>query len=83
MARPYRSATVSMPAGSLLVCYTDGLVERRDRVLDEGLAWLSTRVREHHDDELETLCDKLVDDPYVPHPAPDDVCVLTLRTDHQ
>jgi serine phosphatase RsbU (regulator of sigma subunit)/PAS domain-containing protein len=80
MARPYRTASVAMPAGSLLVCYTDGLVERRDRILDEGLAWLSMRVRQHRDDELETLCDKLVDDPFVPHPAPDDVCVLALRT---
>jgi len=80
MARPYRTASAAMPAGSLLVCYTDGLVERRDRILDDGLAWLSTRVREHRDDELETLCDKLVDDPFVPHPAPDDVCVLALRT---
>ena len=26
-----------------------------------------------------TLCDKLVDDPFVPHPSPDDICVLALR----
>ena len=25
------------------------------------------------------LCDKLVDDPFVPHPSPDDICVLALR----
>jgi hypothetical protein len=72
---------MAVPPGSLLVCYTDGLVERRDRVLDDGLAWLSQRVREYAREDLATLCDKLVDDPFVPHPSPDDVCVLLLRTE--
>jgi serine phosphatase RsbU (regulator of sigma subunit) len=81
MARPYANAKVALPAGALVVCYTDGLVERRDRILDEGLDWLRERVLEHASDEPEALCDKLVDDPFVPHPAPDDLCVLILRTE--
>jgi len=32
-----RSVTLTIPAGGLLCCYTDGLVERRDRVIDEGI----------------------------------------------
>jgi serine phosphatase RsbU (regulator of sigma subunit) len=80
MARPYRSAEAQLPPGSLVVCYTDGLIERRDRILDDGLAWLEARVCQHVNDEVEILCNKLVDDPFVPHPAPDDVCVLALRT---
>ena len=67
--------------GSLLVCYTDGLIERRDRMLDDGLAWLEERVREYAGDPLATLCDKLVDDPFVPHPSPDDICVVALRVE--
>ena len=47
----------------------------------EGLDWLRERVLEHASDEPEALCDKLVDDPFVPHPAPDDLCVLILRTE--
>jgi hypothetical protein len=36
-------------------------------------------VREYAGDPLGTLCDKLVDDPFVPHPSPDDICVVALR----
>jgi sigma-B regulation protein RsbU (phosphoserine phosphatase) len=32
-----RSATLIIPLGGLLCCFTDGLVERRDRVIDEGI----------------------------------------------
>jgi PAS domain S-box-containing protein len=81
MVRSYSTAQVDLAPGALLVCYTDGLVERRDRILDDGLDWLAERVQQYTDDELATLCDKLVDDPFVPHPSPDDVCVLALRTD--
>ncbi len=76
----YRAAITAVPAGSLLVCYTDGLIERRDRVIDDGLDWLHQRVREYVHDDIDTLCNKLVDDPFVPHPSPDDICVLAMRT---
>jgi serine phosphatase RsbU (regulator of sigma subunit) len=81
MASEYETASVSMPPGSLLVTFTDGLIERRDRVIDEGLDWMRRRVQEYVHDDLDTLCNKLVDDPFVPHPSPDDVCVLALRTE--
>jgi len=81
MVRAYRTATAQLDPGALLVCYTDGLVERRDRILDDGMAWLAERVGEYAGDPLATLCDKLVDDPFVPHPARDDICVLALRVE--
>ena len=35
---PPRTTTVTtVPPGALLCCYTDGLVERRDRIIDEGV----------------------------------------------
>jgi serine phosphatase RsbU (regulator of sigma subunit)/anti-sigma regulatory factor (Ser/Thr protein kinase) len=37
---PRRTSTVPLPPGALLVAFTDGLVERRDAVIDEGLARL-------------------------------------------
>jgi sigma-B regulation protein RsbU (phosphoserine phosphatase) len=39
---PRRTKTVTVPAGGLLCLYTDGLVERRDRPIDDGIARLST-----------------------------------------
>jgi serine phosphatase RsbU (regulator of sigma subunit) len=32
-----RSTVATLPFGGLLCCYTDGLVERRDQVIDEGI----------------------------------------------
>jgi serine phosphatase RsbU (regulator of sigma subunit)/anti-sigma regulatory factor (Ser/Thr protein kinase) len=40
----YRQETIELPAGSVLVLYTDGLVERRGRSIDEGLADLRAAV---------------------------------------
>jgi len=40
----YRQETVELPTGSTLVLYTDGLVERRGRSIDDGLADLRAAV---------------------------------------
>ena len=37
-----RSATVFIPPGALLCCFTDGLVERRGQILDQGMETLAT-----------------------------------------
>jgi hypothetical protein len=46
--------------GDLLLLYTDGLVERRDADLDEGLDWLVELVRSHPDASPEELCTVLL-----------------------
>jgi phosphoserine phosphatase RsbU/P len=38
---PRPTSVLLVPPGSLLCCYTDGLVERRDQSLDTGIAWLT------------------------------------------
>ena len=43
-ARHRHATTLEMPPGTTLCLYTDGLVERRDRPLDDGLAQLCTAV---------------------------------------
>ncbi|HEU4971819.1 MAG TPA: SpoIIE family protein phosphatase [Gaiellaceae bacterium] len=40
--KSYRQETFELPAGSVVVLYTDGLVERRGRSIDEGLEALRT-----------------------------------------
>src|SRR5487761_309771 len=48
---PYEDATVALQPDDLLLLYSDGLIERRDRSLDEGLATLCTAVRGARDPE--------------------------------
>jgi serine phosphatase RsbU (regulator of sigma subunit) len=50
---PFRETTVTVPPGATLVAFTDGLVERRGEVLDEGLARLREMAgREQLDGDL-------------------------------
>ncbi|MCW2813429.1 MAG: putative light sensor protein [Nocardioides sp.] len=50
---------VLLPRGSTLVAYTDGLVERRHEVMDDGLERLLTVVAEGPED-VEGLCDHVL-----------------------
>ena len=62
---PFREATVTVPPKSTLVAFTDGLVERRGEVLDEGLSRLrEMAMREHlgDDDLLAKLARDLTSD---------------------
>jgi PAS domain S-box-containing protein len=69
---------VPLPPGSLLVLYTDGLIEARDRDLDQGMQQLAQALR-HLDDPLEEICDRILDR-LLPSAAQDDVAVLLART---
>jgi PAS domain S-box-containing protein len=51
---------VELAAGDTVVLYTDGLVERRGRSLDDGLALLVAHVAELSGRPLEQLCDELL-----------------------
>jgi PAS domain S-box-containing protein len=79
VARGFESARTTLGPGCLVVLYTDGLVERRDCAIDDGLAWLAQRVERAHDAPLPALCRSLADEPFVPLPSNDDICVLALR----
>jgi serine phosphatase RsbU (regulator of sigma subunit) len=48
----YTAATVQLQPGDLLLLYSDGLLERRDRHLDEGMDVLLQAVRQIGDPEL-------------------------------
>ncbi len=41
----FREECVSLPSGAMIVLYTDGLVERRDRDLDTGIDMLTAQIR--------------------------------------
>jgi serine phosphatase RsbU (regulator of sigma subunit) len=83
MAQEYACESRRLEPGSLLLLYTDGLVERRSRSIDEGMAWLVARVGAHHGAgcaDLETLCASLIDERFGDAPSEDDVCIFALRT---
>lgn len=76
--RDFRTEEVSLPPGSLLVLYTDGLIEARDRDLDEGMEQLA-RALAGARQPLEELCDAVLEQ-LLPGDPQDDVAVLMART---
>ncbi|WP_369130458.1 SpoIIE family protein phosphatase [Modestobacter roseus] len=68
--------------GGTLLLYTDGLVERRDRDLDAGLAELRRVLIDLADLPLEQLCDQLLARMYLPD-TEDDVALLAVRVHPQ
>lgn len=73
----FRTEEVPLPPGSLLVLYTDGLIEARDADLDHGLGRLADALRSPGQ-PLAALCD-IVLEQMLPQPAQDDVAVLMAR----
>ena len=71
-----RNVSVTLPKGSTVVLYTDGLVERRGEVLDLGLARLCGMVGAG---SAEEICSTIVAGMDVAD-AEDDIAVLTMRT---
>ena len=81
---PYRQAEAVIEPGSSVLLYTDGLVERRGEVLDEGqarLARAAARVRDRPPDELVSAVvdTALADGALGDAAAPDDIAVVAVR----
>jgi PAS domain S-box-containing protein len=64
--------------GSTVLLYTDGLVERRDRDIDDGTAALIEVLAQCADLPLDELCDRVLQVLFLPD-AEDDVAVLAVR----
>ncbi len=73
----FESVEITIPEGGLLALYTDGLIERRDQDIDEGLrqlcATLTGRGR-----SLEQTCDAVIDT-LVTDGAEDDIAVIMAQ----
>ena len=66
-----RSATVVIPPGALLCCFTDGLVERRDEAIDRGIGRVATA--------LDKLMAADADYGDTPVPLAEDACAAVMR----
>ncbi|MEU1051727.1 SpoIIE family protein phosphatase [Streptomyces sp. NPDC005876] len=74
----HASGTVPLTPGSTAVLYTDGLVERRNEDLDEGIAALE-RALAGARGTPQVICDRLVRSAGVTADHDDDVAVLVLQ----
>ncbi|MFF4487977.1 SpoIIE family protein phosphatase [Streptomyces sp. NPDC001544] len=74
---PFETAELELPEGSRLVLYTDGLVEDRERDIDEGLELLRDALKRAGDSPEET-CRAVLD--RLPARPSDDVALIVART---
>jgi hypothetical protein len=75
---PFEARETELPEGSLLALYTDGLIESRDRDVDDGLSRLR-RALAGPSVSLDVLCDTILAT-VLPHRPVDDVALLVART---
>ncbi|WP_405640975.1 SpoIIE family protein phosphatase [Streptomyces uncialis] len=75
---PFESAEITLPEGSLLALYTDGLIETRGRDIDVGLDALR-RTLTRPAPSLENLCDGVITE-LLPTAPEDDTVLLAART---
>jgi serine phosphatase RsbU (regulator of sigma subunit) len=77
-----RESVVTLDRGSTVLLYTDGLIERRDADLDQGLVRLRDALQDLADLPLEELLDELIE--RLVHGRPDDdVAIVAVRLDQQ
>lgn len=75
---PFEATELELPEGSLLALYTDGLVESRERDVDQRIDEL-LRALNHSAPSLEALCDSVMD-AMLPERRTDDAALLLART---
>jgi anti-sigma regulatory factor (Ser/Thr protein kinase) len=78
-ARPRVEAVDTLAPGSTLLCYTDGLIERRGEHLGTGLERLASEASKLVDAPVEDLCDELLATLVGAGEHPDDVGLVALR----
>ncbi|RBY96021.1 histidine kinase [Blastococcus sp. TF02-8] len=69
---------VEIERGSTLLLYTDGLVERRDQVFDDGVELLAEALAELRSRPVEEMCDQLIGR-LLPDGGEDDVALVAVR----
>jgi serine phosphatase RsbU (regulator of sigma subunit)/anti-sigma regulatory factor (Ser/Thr protein kinase) len=74
----YRQESIQLPAGSVLVLYTDGLVERRGRSIDDGIDALRAAVATSPTDP-DRLLDHIIETVVGGREREDDVAMLAAR----
>ena len=80
VGRPaFAEGTATITPGTSVLIYTDGLVERRDEVVDEGLARLAAAAERHREADPEGLADRVIEDVLGGTGPRDDVALVVVR----
>ncbi|MQA36463.1 PP2C family protein-serine/threonine phosphatase, partial [Modestobacter roseus] len=79
---PRRDHVTTVARGSTVLLYTDGLVERRDQVFDEGVARLCAELANLADRPVGEIADVLLAR-LLPDGAEDDVALIAVRLNEQ
>ena len=74
-------AVTTLMAGNLLLCYTDGLVERRGESVDVGLRRLEEAASALSTSSPAKVCDRLIEQMGIGPATTDDVVVVALKLD--
>ena len=75
----FREQRETLPPGSTLLLYTDGLVERRDTPIDQRFAQLAEAAGRDANSHLEDLCDGVLAAVLGGREPADDVALLAVR----
>ncbi len=76
---PRRNTVVPFPVNSVVLLYTDGLVERRNELVDVGLKRLIERVEGRVHPSMNELCDRVIKRLVSPDSQDDDVAMIAAR----
>ena len=80
VGRPaFAEGTATITPGTSALIYTDGLVERRDEVVDEGLARLAAAAERHREADPDGLADRVIEDVLGGTGPRDDVALVVVR----
>ncbi|GIH19809.1 SpoIIE family protein phosphatase [Rugosimonospora africana] len=77
--RPRQETNTVVPPGAVLLLYTDGLIERRRRPLEAGIARAAETVRDYRALPVEQLADRLLSQMTSSDGYSDDVALLLYR----
>ncbi|SFE93136.1 SpoIIE family protein phosphatase [Blastococcus tunisiensis] len=75
---PRRESEITLDRDAVVLLYTDGLIERRDQLLDDGLQRLRRTLSELAGRDLDQLCDDLLTR-LLPDRPEDDVALVAVR----
>jgi hypothetical protein len=75
---PRTQAVAPFREGSVLVLYTDGLIERRGEDIDTGLARLADSLTRHRGEDPQALSDAVLGDLLPPGDATDDTALVVV-----